>query len=105
MWSCEKLCLNVFSLGVFKYMASTILYMQVGCTADLSIVCRLAKETSVCHGQPCFLFTFGIVHLERFEVRIQKTGKFSNKCFRADEGKWKQVSGEGQVMGMAERGD
>ncbi len=24
MWSGEKLCLNVFSLGVFKHLASTV---------------------------------------------------------------------------------
>ncbi len=26
--SCEKLCLNVFSLGVFKYMASTVCHAK-----------------------------------------------------------------------------
>ena len=30
--------------------------------------CILAKET-VCHNQPCFWITFGVMHLERFEVR------------------------------------
>ncbi len=55
------------------------LYMQVGCTADCSIVCRLAKEPSVCHSRPCFLFTFGVVHQERFEVGSQKFQRGSSR--------------------------
>lgn len=29
-----------------------------------SIVCSLARETSVCRGRPCFWFTYGVMHLE-----------------------------------------
>lgn len=48
-------------------------YMQGGWTADSYIVWTLAKETSVCHGQLCFLF--GVVHLGRLEVGSWKFQK------------------------------
>ncbi len=50
------------------FPALFLLHMGEGCAAHRSVVCTVAKETSVCYGQPCFLFMFGIVHLERSKV-------------------------------------
>ena len=50
--------------------------MQGSCTAEGSTECRLAKDThqfaSVSH---VFLFTFGVVHPEHFQVRGGKFGQ------------------------------
>lgn len=35
-------------------------------------VCTIARETSFYYGQPHFLFTFGIMHLEHLKVRSWK---------------------------------
>lgn len=44
------------------------LYIQGFSTATRSVVCILAKEMSISHCQPCFLFMFGFVHLESSKV-------------------------------------
>lgn len=45
-----------------------------GCTAESSVVCAIAKETSVCHCQPCFLFTFAALGGLKLEIPTSKFG-------------------------------
>ena len=59
---------NGFHHLVCHFLPLFCLYKQGGCTGEGSAVSTLAKETSLCYGQPRCLFISCVVHLECLEV-------------------------------------
>ena len=55
--------------------------MHRGCTAEDSLKCTYARETSFCYCQPRFLFIFGVVYLKCWRSQF---GNFNQKIQTSD---------------------
>ena len=60
----------MYDVPQFNFPSSILFSIYRGCTTEGLIVCTAAQEISQFYGQPTFLLTFGIVHLDCFEVKM-----------------------------------